>query len=424
MMDKNSPPKAQVTSEYDNIAYISWVLAHKKLIFSFPNALETAFIKKRATESQDFIKTGRYLLILLFLFITAHALFYYQDIILKDNYKIIKQIYIPLSITITFILFSPNIRYICQYFYHFMAPCATFILCNIIFLALKYDNDYGNFVIYHLMMAIVLMAFGLRFVLAIFIMVLCSAGMLTLAVAELNHVSVNYIKFSNYYVLYSCVVVALTAIGEWHERLAFLQELLLDHHTQELNTLNKELERIAHEDALTGIANRRSFDELSHKEWDRALRDKHPMSLLMIDVDYFKKFNDHYGHSAGDDCLHLVGQTLQKSVLRSSDIVARYGGEEFVILLPNTKAAGGIEVATRIIEAVDALKISHQQSNTSAYVSISVGVSTVIASSQLNFASLMTQADEALYQAKEQGRHQYIIYEDINKTPPKPSALV
>ena len=159
---------------------------------------------------------------------------------------------------------------------------------------------------------------------------------------------------------------------------------------------------------------------MARKEWDRALRDKQPLSLLLIDVDYFKRFNDFYGHSAGDICLQKIGQALQQSVMRSSDIVARYGGEEFIILLPNTKDAGGIEVATRIIDAVDALNIPHQQSDTHSHVSISVGVSTLVASPNLSIASLIHQADVALYKAKEMGRHQYVVYEELLPKPKSP----
>lgn len=405
------------------LGYTLNVLKKRKFIFSFPDALEAQFVAKRAAESQVFINTGRYLLILLFLLIVANVSFYYQDIILKNNYKIIKQTYIPMCLTIAFILFSPFINYVRNYFYYFMTPCAIFILYHICSLTLQYNDDYGDFVVYHLMMAIILMAFGLRFVLSLFVIILCCAGIISIAAAELQDLSINYAKFSNYYILYSCVVIALTAISEWHERLAFLQSLLLDHQSLELSALNKELERIAHEDALTGIANRRSFDEVARKEWDRALRDKQPLTLLLLDVDFFKRFNDYYGHSAGDDCLRLVGQTLQNSVLRSSDIVARYGGEEFVILLPNTIYKGGVEVANRIIYAIDALNIAHSQSDAAKHITISVGVSTLIARPELTIASLIHQADVALYKAKEMGRHQYVVYEDLlPKFPPKSSA--
>ena len=394
-------------------SYINKILSQKKLIFLFPSVLEKQFVAKRAAESQAFINTGRYLLIVLFLVIVANVTFFFKDIVLDNNYQIIKETYIPLSAAIVFILFSPFIKIVRHNFYYFMAPCAVFVLHHIIFLSLRYENDYSDLVIYHLMMAIILMAFGLRFVLPLFVAILVVSGVVSTVYANWIGLHINYIKFSNYYILYCCVVVALTAISEWHERLAFLQGLLLDHHSEELVKLNKELDRIAHEDALTGIANRRSFDELARKEWDRALRDKQPLTLLLIDVDFFKRFNDYYGHSAGDDCLRKIGQTLRAAVLRSSDIVARYGGEEFVILLPSTKAAGGIEVAQRMIEAVDALKIAHQQSDVVPHVSISVGVITMIVTPNLDVANLVHQADVALYKAKEIGRHRYVTYDEL-----------
>jgi len=140
----------------------------RKFTFRFPEILEAQFVAKRAQESQAFINTGRYLLILLFLIIVGNVTIYYDHIVLQNNFQIIKQTYIPLSLAITFILFSPFISYVRNYFYYFMAPCAIFILYHINILALEYSGDYGDFVVYHLMMAIILMAFGLRFVLPIF----------------------------------------------------------------------------------------------------------------------------------------------------------------------------------------------------------------------------------------------------------------
>lgn len=424
MLKQDMSPSDKFLENHPNLLnYTHNILSKRKYTFLFPRILEAHFVAKRALESQAFINTGRILLILLFLIIVANVTLYYQHIVLQKNYQIIKQTYIPLSLAITFILFSPFINYVRSHFYYFMAPFSVFILYHIIILTLQYGGDYSDFVVYHLMMAIILMAFGLRFVLPLFCIVLTTAGLLGVIYAHIYNIPINFAKFSNYYILYCLVVMALTAISEWHERLAFLQGLLLDHQSQELNLLNKELERIAHEDALTGIANRRSFDVAASKEWDRALRDKQSLTILLLDVDFFKRFNDHYGHSAGDDCLRLVAQSLQKSVLRSSDIVARYGGEEFVILLPNTKAEGGHQVAERIIQAVDDLNIPHNQSDTARHVTISVGVSSLIAHPELSLAALIHQADVALYKAKEMGRHQYVVYEDLlPKFPPKSSA--
>lgn len=413
MLKQQEKNHATLQQQPELLEYINLILSKRKLIFLFPKPLENQFVSKRAADSQSFINTGRYLLIILLLIIVANIKLYHQDIFLENNYKIIKQIYIPLSLAIAFILFSPLINLVRNKFYYFMAPCAIFILAQIIFLSLKYKEDYNDFIVYHLMMAIILMALSLRFVLPLFFLVLSISGAVAIICANVWNVFIDYAKFSNYYILYCCVVLTLTAISEWHERLAFLQRLLLDHHSQQLNLLNQELARIAHEDALTGISNRRSFDETARKEWDRALRDKHPLTLLLLDVDFFKPFNDYYGHSAGDKCLHLVAQTLKNSVLRSSDVVARYGGEEFVILLANTKASGGVQVAERIIRAIDELAIPHQKSEVLPHVSISVGVTTLIATPELSVASLIHQADVALYKAKELGRHQYVVYENL-----------
>lgn len=202
-------------------------LKKRKFILAFPAVLEAQFVAKRAAESQAFINTGRYLLILLFLLIVTNVTFYYDYIILTNNYQIIRQTYIPLSIAITFILFSPFIRYVRDYFYYFMALCAIFIIYHILILTFEYNGDYSNFVVYHLMMAIILMAFGLRFVLPLFVIVLVSAASLSIGVAEFRDLSINYAKFSNYYILYSCVVIALTAISEWHERLAFFTKFII-----------------------------------------------------------------------------------------------------------------------------------------------------------------------------------------------------
>jgi diguanylate cyclase (GGDEF)-like protein len=210
--------------------------------------------------------------------------------------------------------------------------------------------------------------------------------------------------------------MALAAISEWHERIAFLQSLLLTHQTEELKKLNEELDHIAHEDALTGIANRRSFDDLSRKEWDRGLRDQQPLTLLLLDVDFFKKYNDFYGHGEGDRCLHNIGQVLKASIMRTSDVVARYGGEEFAILLPNTKASGGVQVAERVTTFVDGLAITHDYSDAATHVTISIGIATITANTTQSMSDLLKQADIALYQAKANGRHQFVVYQPPETT--------
>lgn len=166
--------------------------------------------------------------------------------------------------------------------------------------------------------------------------------------------------------------------------------------------LYQQLEQLAILDGLTQIANRRYFDQYLDQEWKRAQREQHSLSLLLLDVDHFKLYNDTYGHQAGDYCLQQVAQTIQQTLKRSSDLVARYGGEEFVVLLPNTNAEGAIQVAQEIHEAVQKLAIEHSRSSVSEFVTMSIGISTTIPTLYNRFEALVSRADKALYEAKQQ----------------------
>jgi len=160
---------------------------------------------------------------------------------------------------------------------------------------------------------------------------------------------------------------------------------------------------------LTQIANRRCFDDTLGKEWQRLKRTHQPLSLLLGDIDYFKKYNDHYGHQAGDDCLREVGTALAGSAMRPADLAARYGGEEFVLLLPEVAAEGALKVAERVLEAISALQIPHQDSDVRDTVSISIGAATLVPTEDQQPAALIAMADEALYRAKEQGRNRVVL---------------
>lgn len=179
----------------------------------------------------------------------------------------------------------------------------------------------------------------------------------------------------------------------------------LEEANAQLQQRNVELDRLATMDGLTGLANRRHFDKVLENEWQRGAREKTKLSLIMIDIDFFKFYNDHYGHQGGDDCLMQVSTALQNVVCRSADLVARYGGEEFVVVLPNTPAEGAMIMAEKLCQAVRGLKIEHKFSKASKVVTISMGVATMIPMSELPEAILITAADQALYEAKEEGRN-------------------
>jgi diguanylate cyclase (GGDEF)-like protein len=169
------------------------------------------------------------------------------------------------------------------------------------------------------------------------------------------------------------------------------------------------LESLSHMDGLTGIPNRRRFDDYLRLEWRRAARSGARFSLLMIDIDDFKAFNDNYGHLAGDDCLKQVAQTLAQCAQRPADMVARYGGEEFVCVMPETDNAGALFLARHMLESVRDLAIAHEHSRTARVVTISVGAATLAPMNEQSPEDLIRLADEKLYQAKQQGRNRIVF---------------
>ncbi len=178
-----------------------------------------------------------------------------------------------------------------------------------------------------------------------------------------------------------------------------------------LQRANEELQRLATLDGLTQVANRRYFDDRLQQEWRRMLRDRSPLCLILCDVDYFKRYNDHYGHQAGDDCLRQVAQTIHDTVHRAADLVARYGGEEFAIILPNTSVDGGHQVAEAVRQAVQALHIHHATSPVASSVTLSMGIASIIPTLDTAISDLLLSADQALYEAKRQGRNRSVYQE-------------
>jgi diguanylate cyclase (GGDEF)-like protein len=168
------------------------------------------------------------------------------------------------------------------------------------------------------------------------------------------------------------------------------------------------LESLAAIDGLTNISNRRKFDEMLEVEWKRAARSNHPLSLIMLDVDHFKNYNDNNGHAAGDDCLRRIAQGLKNLLLRPSDLPCRYGGEEFTVILPETDYKGAIDVSTKLVEGIEKLNIRHKHSPVADHVTISAGVATSIPGSNCETPmQLLEMADSMLYLAKQSGRNQY-----------------
>ncbi len=165
------------------------------------------------------------------------------------------------------------------------------------------------------------------------------------------------------------------------------------------------LEQLVSIDSLTEVSNRRRFDEVLDQEWRRSVRNELPLSVIMIDVDFFKSLNDTYGHAAGDICLKQIAAALKNTTRRSSDMVARYGGEEFSAILPNIAFADAMKLAEQMRQNVELQAIPHPKSALSPHVTVSLGVATTLPSMHVSPSQLLAQADEMLYQAKQEGRN-------------------
>lgn len=183
----------------------------------------------------------------------------------------------------------------------------------------------------------------------------------------------------------------------------------------QLEKANKQLNGLSLTDALTGLANRRCFQEVLQTEWRRAMRNKRPLTLILADIDAFKPFNDTYGHVAGDQCLVEIAAVIKSPLMRPSDLAARYGGEEFAILLPDTALKGGVYLAEEIRREVEKLKITHAGSETDGHVTMSFGVASVVPNQDLVELDLVCAADKAMYSAKEEGRNRVNVLESCPK---------
>lgn len=215
-------------------------------------------------------------------------------------------------------------------------------------------------------------------------------------------------------VILSRILERLTAVIQQKELYQQLQtahlQLKITHEqlvnaTDQLELMNAELSRFANLDGLTQLANRRYFDSCLKQEWLRLRREQQPLSLLLIDVDYFKRYNDTYGHVQGDTCLAAIAQALKQPLKRPADLVARYGGEEFVVVLPNTSESGACQVAEQVRQQITRLKLPHCTHPSHDYVSVSVGIATLTPTVEKTWLDLLAYADKALYQAKANGRN-------------------
>ncbi|HJV80649.1 diguanylate cyclase [Noviherbaspirillum sp.] len=227
------------------------------------------------------------------------------------------------------------------------------------------------------------------------------------------------VRFNN--LLFCLAAVAISLIANFRmdqdQRRAYLARMREIERNDELSHAVELLAKISAEDGMTQIANRREFDRRLHLEWSRARRESKPVAIVIADVDFFKNYNDHYGHPAGDDCLKRIAAALRSVPKRPTDLVARFGGEEFAALLPGVAAEDAAAIAERMRQAIVDLQIPHAASRIGPGVTVSFGVAAMLPVAHEQPAELIAAADAALYRAKEQGRNRVSVYEEDQTVP-------
>lgn len=390
------------------LAYIQQLLNDKPLFFYFENDIELRFYAKRAEEYRRLLSIGKLLFFVLYGIITFIALSIFPTIVMAEDQFIFKYVLVPIGLLLLLVIAIAELPIFQRNYQWLATPVSTLILyCVMLASVSNIDQNFSQHAAYEVMIIVTIISFGLRVQFPVCLLIVSLAAILTVLTTINLNWKIDWFKFAHFYGLGSSITLIIVGLIERQERLAFLQELLVAHQTVELDRLNRALDKMSREDPLTSLANRRAFDDALSREWERARREQQSIALLYMDVDFFKLYNDTYGHNIGDVCLRRVGQTLKQALRRPADLAARYGGEEFVVLLPNTNADGAIDVAQRIIKHVDALALPHSRSKAASHVTLSIGITFTIPQKQQTLTEFLAKADAALYKAKEHGRHQY-----------------
>lgn len=284
------------------------------------------------------------------------------------------------------------------------AVAITFILINVL------ENGQDN-VLFHaaMMYAIVIIygAVGMRFYTAI--IAGWVGGLIGILVSTYLNGDIDWTFLNRTYTFSSFLGMTFAYATDRQHRENYLQNCMIELNRIELMQQAQQLSLLSQQDALTGLANRRYLDETLDNEWRRALRHETPLTIMMVDIDFFKPYNDSLGHLKGDQCLKDIATAISSIAARSGDLVARYGGEEFLLLFPMTNAQQAKIQAERLMNAIKKIAIVHPCSSVSPYVTISVGVATTIPRLNDSISAFVSRADHALYQAKTNGRNQYQI---------------
>lgn len=410
------------------IVQIQQLLEKKHPFLRFPRGLEGAFRLHVQNRAIDLLNHAWWVILGFYFFLGAltwtQLQTYSDPSYLPDNEKVWWVIYLAEGCVIAALLSLPRFPQLDSWYRYYVAMIAMVAASAIIIGTSAFPdsffNQHSSYVVI-LIIAIIYGIGGLRLVPA---MVACiGAAVVSVAVIHWFDLWYNWGHFSQYVVLANTVGMLLGYLLEHRDRTMFLQAELLGLEKRKMDQLSQEFNRLSREDALTGLANRRHFNEVFQQEWDRARRDRRSLALIFVDVDHFKPFNDTHGHVEGDRALAMVGMALKTVLRRSGDMAARYGGEEFVLLLPGTSLEGACEVALQVARTIQTLHIPHRASSVADHVTASMGVAALLPEADMRGAQLLASADEAVYAAKEAGRNCIMWVRPDGRIDPTPLRL-
>jgi diguanylate cyclase (GGDEF)-like protein len=301
------------------------------------------------------------------------------------------------------------IRRFDQYFdlYAGVGSAAAVAISFLIITSVKNDNDallhasmmYAVIIIYSFV--------GLRFYTALIAGWL--GGLIAIAVTKFLNYSIDWTFLNRTYTFSSFLGMSVAYAIDRQHRENYLQNCIIELNKLEMDKQSEQLELLSQLDSLTGLANRRHLTSVLDKQWHTAMRYHMPISILMVDIDCFKEYNDHLGHIAGDFCLQKIAQELQCVTSRSTDLAARYGGEEFLLLFHMQDERQIEKIAAKLLERICNLELPHPASPISPYVTVSIGAATIIPQEHDELSAFIQSADKALYLAKSNGRNQYFM---------------
>ncbi len=403
----------------DESQFIQKLLSERRFVLSFPDShLERQFRKTLRERALTTVRDNYWLILLFYAVVgvvtNTQVQWLSRPEFLAHDLRVWWLVYLVEGLALGSLLVCSHARRLDDWYWSYITAACVVCLSAITVASGGFQNPYFNQHSSYVVMLVLMIIYGVAGLRLLHALTICLlGGSLSLALIlglGLHH---DWGQFGQYFVMANLVGLGVCYVLERRDRIMFLQARLLELEKHQLNVLSQRLEQLAREDALTGLANRRHFNDVLAREWERGRRDRTPLALIFIDIDHFKPYNDAHGHLEGDRALAAIGAALRQVVRRSGDLAVRYGGEEFVLLLPNTTIEGAEGVARQVLQAVDELQIPHRASQVARHVTASLGVAADVPAGQRSPSHLIAAADAAVYTAKAAGRHRIIVQREV-----------